>query len=211
MNISPSDTLKKNLGEHSLVLEKLCWEKFPEEPFNSAVSILAIRVAAGGKILICGNGGSAADAQHLAAEFVIRYKKDREPIPAIALTTDSSVLTAAYNDGYEPFQRQVQALGRSNDVLIAISTSGMSQNIIEAIYAAQSRGMAVIGLTGMHGFRALQHPNNAVGIDVELRIPSDLTSVIQELHLVLYHALVEALERELNLCDESERDRPRLL
>ncbi len=195
--MSPYHILHKAIIRHKEALDIM-----DAEGFDQAVELLAIRIMARGKIIICGNGGSAADAQHLAAEFVVRYKSDRKPIPAIALTTDTSILTAAYNDGYQVFGRQVDALGRPGDVLIAISTSGSSQNVIQAIYAAKNRGIAVIGLTGQHGFRdTYQGIDKPVEVDVELRVPSGTTSVIQEMHMLLYHSLVESLEQELNLCE----------
>lgn len=194
---SPGFILFEHIIKHREILALLD-SRSTERAFDAAVALIATRVTSGGKILICGNGGSAADAQHLAAECVIRYQEDREPIPAIALTADTAILTAGYNDGYTPFQRQVQALGGSGDVLIALSTSGTSQNVVQAIYAAQNIGMSVIGLTGSRGFRDNRN-NDAVPLqlDIELRVPSDTTSVIQEMHIILYHALVEALEREI--------------
>lgn len=145
------------------------------------------------KILIAGNGGSAADAQHFAGELVSRFYFDRPPLAAIALTTDSSILTAIGNDyGYEDvFARQVQALGRSGDVFIAISTSGNSPNILKAIVAAKSIGLVVIGLTGRSGgkMKAL--------CDICLCAPSDSTPRIQECHLVIEHSLCACIEEQL--------------
>lgn len=204
--ISPDFILRQSVESHLEAIGKLPIRMFNE--FSRAVEILAIRFLSGNKILICGNGGSAADAQHLAAEFVIRYKEDRFAIPAIALTTDTSILTAAYNDGYGVFKRQIEALGAPGDVLIAISTSGKSENIIQAMQAAKRQGLTVIGLTGQHGFRDMHQPDINLGMDVELRVPSDSTNVIQEIHIILYHALVEAMEQKLN---ESGKDSTRLL
>jgi D-sedoheptulose 7-phosphate isomerase len=148
---------------------------------------------ANGKILIAGNGGSAADAQHFAGELVSRFYFDRPPLAAIALTTDSSILTAIGNDyGYEDvFARQVQALGRTGDVFIAISTSGNSPNILKAIVAAKSIGLVVIGLTGRSGgkMKAL--------CDICLCAPSDSTPRIQECHLVIEHSLCACIEEQL--------------
>lgn len=142
----------------------------------------------GGKILICGNGGSAADAQHLAAELVVRYHSNRKGIPAIALTTDSSVLTAAGNDfAFDKiFSRQVSALGRKGDLLIAISTSGTSENVNQAVAVANLLGLMTIGLTGNAGMSAR--------CDYELRVPSTVTARIQECHVLLLHILCESLE-----------------
>ncbi len=147
----------------------------------------------GRKILAAGNGGSAADAQHFAGELVSRFYFDRPPLAAIALTTDSSILTAIGNDyGFEDvFARQVQALGRPGDVFIAISTSGNSPNILKAIEAAKSIGLVVIGLTGRTGgkMKAL--------CDVCLCAPSDSTPRIQECHLVIEHSLCACIEEAL--------------
>ncbi|HEU4963868.1 MAG TPA: D-sedoheptulose 7-phosphate isomerase [Bacilli bacterium] len=137
----------------------------------------------GGKVLFCGNGGSAADAQHLAAEFVVRFTYDRRPLAALALTTDTSILTAAGNDyAFDAiFARQVQALGRAEDVLVAISTSGNSPNVLAAAKAARERGMKVIGLTGVQG--------GALGevADLLVNVPSAVTARIQEIHITIGH------------------------
>lgn len=145
----------------------------------------------GGKILVCGNGGSAADAQHFAAELVGRYKKNRIALKAIALTTDTSILSAVGNDfGFEcVFSRQIEALCESNDVLFAISTSGNSINIIKAINAAQSIGAKVIGLSGRDG-GAMRDI-----CDMNLIIPSDDTARIQEMHLFIEHTICDIIER----------------
>ena len=146
-----------------------------------------------GKILIAGNGGSAADAQHFAGELVSRFYFDRPALSAIALTTDSSILTAIGNDyGYEDvFARQVQAHGRSKDVFIAISTSGNSPNILKAIKAAKAIGVVVIGLTGRSGGKM------KAMCDICLCAPSDSTPRIQECHLVIEHALCACIEDAL--------------
>ena len=147
----------------------------------------------GNKILIAGNGGSAADAQHFAGELVSRFHFDRPALSAIALTTDSSILTAIGNDyGYEDvFARQIQAHGRSGDVFIAISTSGNSANILKAIQAAKAIGLIVIGLTGLSGGKM------KVMCDVCLCAPSDLTPRIQECHLFFEHTLCACIEESL--------------
>lgn len=161
--------------------------------FQNASTACIAAFSGGTKILIAGNGGSAADAQHFAGELVSRFYFDRPPLAAIALTTDSSILTAIGNDyGFEDvFARQVQALGRPGDVFIAISTSGNSPNILKAIEAAKSIGLVVIGLTGRTGgkMKAL--------CDVYLCAPSDLTPHIQECHLVIEHALCACIEETL--------------
>ena len=147
----------------------------------------------GNKIMFAGNGGSAADAQHLAAELVGRLNYDRAPLPALALTTDTSILTAIGNDyGYEDvFHRQVRALGARGDVLIAISTSGRSKNILRALAAARDKGVATIGMTGTGGgeMKSL--------CDFCLRVPSQETAKIQEAHIVLGHILCGLAERIL--------------
>ena len=150
---------------------------------------------AGGKLLIAGNGGSAADAQHLAAEFLSRYVVDRGPLPAVALTTDTSVLTAVGNDyGFEHvFERQVRGLGRRGDVFIAISTSGKSPNVIAALKAARALGVVTVGFTGTAPGAAVMRPL----CDHLLAAPSDDTPLIQQLHITAAHAICEIVERNL--------------
>ena len=162
-------------------------------------SIVAIAEAtaqslrAGGKILLAGNGGSAADAQHIAAEMLSRFKFNRAPLPAIALTTDTSVLTAIGNDfGFDQvFERQVQGLGRKGDCLIAISTSGRSPNILKALQAAREMGIVNIAFTGA--------PDNAMKplCDLVLAAPSDETALIQQVHITAAHAICDLVERNL--------------
>src|SRR5947209_17909483 len=149
------------------------------ENIVDAAMLIAQCVRGGRKVLLFGNGGSAADAQHLAAEFVGRFRIERQALPAIALTTDSSILTAVGNDyGFEQiFARQVEALGRPGDLLIAISTSGRSPNVIAACQAARARGLTVVGLTGEAGDRLVDVS------DVCIRVPSRNTARIQECHL----------------------------
>jgi D-sedoheptulose 7-phosphate isomerase len=149
--------------------------------------------ARGGKLLICGNGGSASDAQHLAAEFVVRYELDRIGLPAIALSTDTSALTAAGNDlGFERiFSRQVEALARPEDLVIGISTSGNSPNVIAAIMAAKKIGCRTVGLTGADGKRLASLCDHAV------LAPSRRTSRIQEVHAAIYHIWCERVDRSM--------------
>jgi len=144
----------------------------------------------GGKLLLFGNGGSAADAQHIAAEFVCRFSRDRDPLPAIALTTDTSALTAIANDyGFERvFARQVDALCQSGDVVIGISTSGRSPNVIAGIEAARARGARTIGLTGGDG------GSMVAAVDVSIVIPTDVTARIQECHITVGHLICEVVE-----------------
>ncbi|HNE17413.1 MAG TPA: SIS domain-containing protein [Rhodocyclaceae bacterium] len=145
--------------------------------------ILVSRLRAGQRILLCGNGGSAADAQHISTELVCRFETARLGLPAIALTTDTSALTAIGNDfGFERiFARQVEALGRPGDVLIAISTSGNSANVLAAVEAAKSLGMASIGLLGSGGGRL------GSCVDYALVVPSDVTARVQECHILVGH------------------------
>jgi D-sedoheptulose 7-phosphate isomerase len=147
----------------------------------------------GRKVLLCGNGGSAADAQHIAAEFVGRFIPDRIALPAISLATDTSALTALGNDyGYNAvFSRQIQALGNPGDVAIGISTSGNSPNVLEAMDAARAKGMFTIGFTGQDGGKM----NGRA--DVLFRVPSRMTPRIQESHITLGHVLCELIDREL--------------
>lgn len=157
-----------------------------------AAEVIAGAFKKGGKLLICGNGGSAADSQHIAAELVVRFMKERKALSAIALNTDTSVITAEANDhGYESiFSRQVEALGKRGDVLLAITTSGRSPNVIAAVKTAKKLGMAVIGLTGPDA--------KAVGkyCSVCIKAQGDKTFRVQESMLMIEHALCSLVERE---------------
>ncbi|HQT90352.1 MAG TPA: D-sedoheptulose 7-phosphate isomerase [Acidiphilium sp.] len=158
-----------------------------------AVDLCTVALKSGHKLLFCGNGGSAADAQHWAGELVSRFYYDRPGLPAIALTTDSSILTSIGNDyGYERvFARQVEALGAPGDVLLAISTSGNSPNVLAALEAARMRDLATIGFTGQSGGKMLAL------CDLALRIPSSSTPRIQEGHEVLGHTICGMIEAEM--------------
>lgn len=160
-------------------------------PLAEAAASLEAALAGDGKILFCGNGGSAADAQHLAAEFEGRFLHDRRPLPAMALTTNSSSITAIGNDfGYDhTFCRGVRAHGRPGDVLVGISTSGNSANVLQAAAAAKEQGMVVIALTGEMGGRL------AEVADVLLDVPSKETPRIQEIHILIGHILCEWIEQ----------------
>ena len=149
-----------------------------------------------GKILSCGNGGSAGDAQHFSAELLNRFEKERPGLPAIAITTDSSTLTAIANDySYnEIFSKQISALGQSNDVLLAISTSGNSANVMEAMKSAHERDMKIVALTGRDG-GAMADLLSAE--DIEIRVPADRTARIQEVHLVVIHCLCDYIDTKL--------------
>lgn len=149
-----------------------------------------------GKIMSCGNGGSASDAQHFSAELLGRFELDRPGLPAVALTTDSSTLTAISNDYdfAEVFSKQVRALGQTGDVLLAISTSGNSENVLRAVHAAHERGVGVVALTGRDG--GVIASELAVN-DIEIRAPSDRTCRIQELHIVIIHCLCDLIDAQL--------------
>ena len=165
-------------------------------PIADAVSALVGCVTSGGKVLACGNGGSAADAQHFAAEFVGRFERERPGLPAIALTTDSSVLTAIGND-YDfnaIFSKQVQALGAPGDVLLAITTTGNSANVIAAIEAARAKEMVVIALTGHKGGKVRELLTET---DVLICVPHERTARIQEVHLLTLHCLCDAIDLQL--------------
>jgi len=161
-----------------------------------AIGIAVKTLQSGQKILSCGNGGSAADAQHFSAELVCRFERERPGLPAIALTTDSSALTAISNDySYkELFARQIEALGQSGDCLLAISTSGNSANVIRAIEAAHDKGMNVIALTGRDGGRMA---GLLMDSDVEIRVPANNTARIQEVHLLTIHCLCQQIDQIL--------------
>lgn len=165
-------------------------------PIAQAVEMLTAALAADRKLLVCGNGGSAADSQHMAAELVGRFERERPELAAIALSTDTSALTAVANDyGFEQvFAKQVRALGREGDVLVAISTSGQSANVLAAVHAAHERGLAVVALTGRGGGAigaALQ------GHDIHLCVPHDRTARIQEVHLLIIHCLCDGIDASL--------------
>lgn len=161
-----------------------------------AAELLAEQLRQGGKILICGNGGSAADAQHFAAELVNRFEIERPGLAAMALTTDSSALTSIANDyAFEQiFARQVRALGRSGDLLLAISTSGHSPNVLAAMAAAREIGMAIIGLTGLDGGRMAEQLTEN---DLEIRASATATARIQEVHILVIHCLCDLIDHIL--------------
>ena len=177
---------QKTFSEHVNLLGSL----------ERACQMVADTLKNGKKVLICGNGGSAADAQHFAAELTGRYKSERQPLPGIALTTDTSALTAIGNDyGFEHiFSKQVRALGRPGDVLLGISTSGNSGNVIEAIKAAHERDMRILAFTGRDGGKiAAMLKDN----DILLNVPHPRTARIQENHIVLVHALCDCIDTVL--------------
>jgi D-sedoheptulose 7-phosphate isomerase len=182
-----SDILEE-LNEHKLLIDKVI-ENNLESIENSAKEIIK-SLKNGGKVLLCGNGGSAADAQHISAELTGRYKTERLPLPAIALTTDTSAITAIGNDyGYDTvFSRQTEALAKSDDILIGISTSGNSQNVINAFEVAKKIGCKTISLVGKDGGKMSQTS------DISIIIPSDNTPRIQEMHITIGHIICQQID-----------------
>ncbi len=166
------------------------------EPLATAAQMITQCLLGGGKVLSCGNGGSAGDAQHFSSEMLNRFEMERPGLPAVALTTDSSTLTSIANDySYEQiFSKQVSALGQAGDILLAISTSGNSANVNRAIEAAHEREMHVIALSGKQGgdMSALLSSD-----DVEIRVPSDSTARIQEVHLLAIHCICDLVDHQL--------------
>ena len=187
--------LTQRIQQHfveSATLKQQCADILPEETARAA-QMMVQSLMNGKKILACGNGGSAGDAQHFAAELVGRFERERMELPAIALTTDSSILTAIANDYdfQQVFSKQVRALGCEEDILLAISTSGNSANVIEAIQAAHDRSMLVIALTGRDGGKMAGLLSET---DVLLNVPHQRTARIQEVHLSLIHSLCDAVD-----------------
>ena len=164
-----------------------------EDKLELSIQIIKKCLKKGNKLLICGNGGSAADAQHFAAEIIGRFELDRKGFPAIALTTDSSVLTSIGNDyGFDRvFERQVEALGKRGDILVGISTSGNSQNVINAVKKAKEIGVYTISLLGRDGGKLKEL------VDLPLIVDSNNTARIQECHLTIYHVICKEIEKEL--------------
>lgn len=179
-------------ARHAAGVEKSVVVILPDAEMGAR--LLAEAAKKGKRLFVCGNGGSAADAQHLAAEWLCRYKGDRAPLPAIALTVDASTLTAIGNDyGFEEvFARQLQALGNEGDVLVAITTSGKSKNIVRAIDEARKKHMKIIVLTGAGG----EELRSAT--DVAVAVPLEETARIQEMHELVYHAWCEYVDDELS-------------
>lgn len=162
------------------------------ETLESAADALCTCIASGHKILIFGNGGSAADSQHIAAEFVNRFRIERPPLAAIALTTDTSILTSIGNDYHfdEVFEKQVRALGQPDDIAWGISTSGNSENVVRAAERARSMGLRTLGMTGAGG-------RLAEAADLVLRVPATVTARIQEAHILMAHILCDLVDRRL--------------
>jgi D-sedoheptulose 7-phosphate isomerase len=184
---------KSEFAEHHDVARKT--EAALGDAFAALVAACVTSIRGGGKLMFFGNGGSAGDAQHLATELTVRYKSDRKAIAALALTTDTSTLTAASNDiGFERvFARQIEALGKPGDVVVAISTSGKSPNVIAALRQAKTMGLVTAALGGKRG-------GDMAGLtDHLLVVPCDTTARIQEMHIMLGHMLCGAIEVELGL------------
>lgn len=187
--------LEQRIQQHFIDSADLKYQAAPllSKPIADAVQALLTCVTSGGKVLSCGNGGSAADAQHFSAEFVGRFERERPELAAIALTTDTSTLTAIANDyGFNHvFSRQVRALGQPGDVLLAITTSGNSANVLAAIEAAHEREMVVIGLSGRGGGKMNQALRDT---DVHICVPHERTARVQEVHLLTLHCLCDAVD-----------------
>lgn len=185
---------QKNLEEHLCLFKKI---SILDKKIQKAIQLIVDSMDKGHKLLLCGNGGSAADCQHIAAEFTGRFIQNRKPLAAIALTTDSSALTCIANDySYEDvFSRQVLALGCQGDVLIAISTSGNSENIARAVWAATSLNMPTICLSGCDGGSLSDM------CDISIVVPSTSTARIQEAHILIGHTLCGGVEQQLGLAD----------
>ena len=195
MDKNTIEQLRARASEHFLesIAVKQAAEKTLPEAVARGVIAMANCLRSGGKIMACGNGGSAADAQHFAAELIGRFERERQELAAIALTTDSSILTAVGNDySYEEiFSKQVRGLGKEGDILLGISTSGNSKNVVKAIEAAKKMGIKIIALTGNGGGKIADLLDEN---DIHLCAPSTRTARIQETHLVLLHGLCDGVD-----------------
>lgn len=185
----------KELFEQSAQLKLQAMETLAPA-IASAAELMGNQLLQERKVLSCGNGGSAGDSQHFSSEMLNRFERERPGLPAIALTTDTSTLTSIANDYHydQVFAKQVRALGQGGDVLLAISTSGNSGNVVQAIKAAHDRGMHVVALTGKDGGEMAL---NLIEGDVEIRVPSSSTARVQEMHLLIIHCLCDAIDRML--------------
>ncbi len=185
------NTIRENFSEHQLVFQKL--DLVIEKQLNNALNIILNTLKKDGTLFTCGNGGSASDSQHISSEFICKFKNERPPIKAIALSVDSSIITSISNDfKYEDiFSRQIEALGREGDTLMGISTSGESKNIINAFKTAKQKNMKIIGLLGKKGGEAAKYS------DTNIIVPSESTARIQEMHILIYHIICDLVEKEL--------------
>jgi D-sedoheptulose 7-phosphate isomerase len=187
------DAITEHFARSARVLQSAAEDTVLLATVGRIADVVEQALRSGHKLMLAGNGGSAADAQHIAAEFISRFKFDRNPLPAIALTTDTSILTAIGNDyGYDQvFSRQLQGLGRKGDVFIALSTSGRSPNVLTALETAREMSVATIGFTGSH-----DNPMRDL-CDICLGAPTDETALIQQIHVVAAHAICGLVERRL--------------
>ena len=194
MFMNPVQRIQSNFQESIELKQSVSRELAPQ--IAAAAQMLTACLLQERKILVCGNGGSAADAQHFSAELLNRFEVERPGLPAIALTTDSSTLTSIANDYQyaDVFARQIRALGQPGDVLVAISTSGDSHNIIHAVDAAHDKDMKVISLTGREGGQMADQMQDT---DIELRVPSWSTARIQEVHIMILHCLCDLVDHHL--------------
>ena len=195
------DNIKKSFTES--IQTKIAAAEVLPVPIEKAANMMVQALIRGNKILSCGNGGSAGDAQHFSSELLNRYERDRPSLPAMALTTDSSTITSIANDySYdEIFSKQIKALGQPGDILLAISTSGNSRNVINAMEAALARDMTIVALTGKDGGEMAGFFGEN---DVEIRVPSSRTARIQEVHLLVIHNLCESIDNALFPVSQSE-------
>ena len=184
-----------SIFQQGAALKSACGESLAPS-IGKAAQVLIQTLDGGGKILTCGNGGSAADAQHFSSEMLNRFDRERRELPAVALTTDASTVTSIGNDYdfSQIFAKQIRALGRPGDTLLAFSTSGKSPNVLAAIEAAHAKGMAVVLASGKDGGPAASLLHAA---DVEIRVPSQVTARIQEIHLTAIHCLCELIDRHV--------------
>lgn len=185
----------KSIFDNSIKTKQEAKEQL-STPITIAIETIATALKKGNKVLSCGNGGSAADAQHFAAELVCRFEKERPALAAIALTVDTSALTAISNDYHfdEIFARQIEALAKPDDILLAISTSGFSPNIVRAIEQAHEKKMTVVALTGRDGGKVAK---TLTANDIEIRVLSESTARIQEIHLLTIHCLCDQIDEIL--------------
>ncbi|MCK4352579.1 SIS domain-containing protein [candidate division WOR-3 bacterium] len=186
------EIINESINESIKVKELL---KKESSKIEEATNVVSNVLNNGGEILLCGNGGSAADSQHIACEFVCKLQKERKSLPAIAFTTNTSLLTAISNDTLFDliFARQIEGIGTSKDLLIAISISGNSLNILKAVETSKSIGIYTIGLTGKHGGEL------ASSVDLSIKVPSSNTQRIQEAHILIGHIICELVEKKLGI------------